>query len=85
MLAVFRWLALIAAIVLVFAIAGMIVSRSSSPPPSQQEQTAEHGNEHANKEDTKTLWDSWFPDSLSLYTLALVVFTAVLAFVTVSA
>jgi hypothetical protein len=57
----------------------MIVSNSSSAS-SRQEQTTEHSEENNNKEDHKTLWDSWFPDSISLYTLALVVFTAVLAF-----
>ena len=31
-------------------------------PPNQQEQSAEHKDEHANKEGYKTLWDTWFPD-----------------------
>jgi flagellar basal body-associated protein FliL len=75
----FRWIALIAAIVLVFAIAGVIVSYSSSTS-SHQEQASEHSKESNLKEGDKTLWDSLFPDSISLYTLALVVFTAVLAF-----
>ena len=75
----FRWVALASAVVFVVAFAGVIVSRSSTPP-NQQEQSTDHNNEYANKEGNKALWDSWFPDSLSLYTLALVVFTAVLAF-----
>jgi hypothetical protein len=74
-----RWVALASAVVCVVAFAGVIVSRPSMPP-SQQEQSAEHNSEHPNKDANKTLWDSWFPDALALYTLALVVFTAVLAF-----
>src|SRR5947209_19208435 len=79
MLNMLRWVALASAVVFVVAFAGVIVSRPSMPP-NQQEQSAEHKDEHANKEGYKTLWDTWFPDSLSLYTLALAVFTAVLAF-----
>jgi hypothetical protein len=75
----FRWIALASAVVFVVAFVGVIVS-GSSMPPSQQIQSAENKGEHRNKEGNKTLWDTWFPDSLSLYTLALVVFTAVLAF-----
>lgn len=74
-----RWVALASAVVCVVAFAGVIVSRPSMLP-SQQEQSAERNNEHPKKEANKTLWDSWFPDALALYTLALVVFTAVLAF-----
>jgi hypothetical protein len=74
-----RWIALIAAIVCVVAFAGIIVSQSLLHP-DQQEQATEHQSENANKKVYKTLWDTWFPDSLSLYTLALVVFTAILAF-----
>jgi hypothetical protein len=79
MLDMLRWIALASAVVCVVAFAGVIVSRSSTPP-NQQEQSAEHNNEHTNKESNKSLWDTWFPDALALYTLALVVFTAVLAF-----
>jgi hypothetical protein len=79
MLGTFRWVALASAVVFVIAFAGVIVSGPSTPS-HQQEQGTEHKTEHANKESGKTLWDTWFPDSLSLYTLALVVFTAVLAF-----
>jgi hypothetical protein len=76
----FRWIALIAAIVLVCALAGMIVySQSPSDPPQEQASPTNKAENPAQKND-KTLWDSWFPDSISVYTLFLVVFTGVLAF-----
>jgi hypothetical protein len=79
MLTMFRWIALIAAIVLIVAVVGTIVS-SEQPLESAKQQTTEKNQaEHAEQKGHKTLWDTWFPDSISLYTLFLVVFTAVLA------
>jgi hypothetical protein len=76
---IFRWTALFASVVLIVAVAGAVVS---SKPPSiiaKQETAAEDGGKNAEQKDNKTLWDAWFPDSISVYTLFLVVFTAVLA------
>jgi hypothetical protein len=76
----FRWVALIAGIVFVVAVAGAIIS---SEPPIQrpQQQTAEKNKtEHSAQKKDVTLWNRWFPDSISLYTLFLVLFTAILAF-----
>ena len=78
MLNMARWIALCAAVVFVVAFAAAVVSTSTSP--HQQPQSAEHQNEDQNQKGHKTLWDLWFPDSISVYTLALVIFTAVLAF-----
>jgi hypothetical protein len=80
MLDIFRWTALVAAIVLVGAVAGIVLSSHPPLPPSQQQASEEKQAEHAKEEGDKTLWNTWFPDSISLYTLFLVVFTAVLAF-----
>jgi hypothetical protein len=78
MLDIFRWAALFAAIVLIVAVAGAIVSSPSSQPSEQQ--TAEKNKaENPAEKSNKTLWDRSFPDTISLYTLFLVVFTAVLA------
>jgi hypothetical protein len=80
MLEMFRWTALIAAIVFVIAMAAIIVSSHPSHQPTHQE-TAD--KDHAEQTKTKkdvSLWDSWFPDPISVYTLFLVIFTGVLAF-----
>jgi hypothetical protein len=76
----YRWTALIAAVVCVVAFAGVVVS-SRSPTEPNQLHSAENKAEHNDKKGEKTLWDTWFPDSISVYTLFLVVFTALLAFV----
>jgi hypothetical protein len=80
MLKTFQWTALIAAIVLIVAVAGAIVSSQPSLGPAQQQASEKnYGKEHHEKGDI-TLWDSWFPDSTSIFNLFLVVFTGVLAF-----
>src|SRR6267378_1446449 len=77
----FRWIALAASIVLVVAFVGAIVAQQTSPEPPREQAAVEKTGVEQNNENTKVaLWDRWFPDSISLYTLWLVVFTAVLAF-----
>lgn len=76
-------MALVAAIVLIVALAGMVVS-SQQPLKIGHQETAEKNNQKYEAEnDNKTLWDTWFPDSISIFTLFLVVFTAVLAFASI--
>jgi archaellum component FlaG (FlaF/FlaG flagellin family) len=83
MLTIFRWMALIAAIVLIAALAGTVVS-SQQPLKIAHQETAEKNNQkHEAEKDNKTLWDTWFPDSNSIFTLFLMVFTAVLAFASI--
>jgi hypothetical protein len=80
MLDVFRWTALAAAIVLIVAFAGAIVfSSQQSAIPTQQQYSEKNHEKQTTEENYKTLWDRWFPESISLYTLFLAVFTAVLA------
>jgi hypothetical protein len=80
MLDIFRWMALFSAIVLVVAVAGaVVVSSQQSPLPTEQQAAEKNKAENPAQKSNKTLWDNWFPDSISLYTLFLVVFTAVLA------
>jgi hypothetical protein len=67
-----RWIALVAAIVLICAIAGGIVSQSLSPPTEQQAPQAQEIR-------GTSLWDRWFPDPIAVYTLFLAIFTMVLA------
>ena len=81
MLRMFHWVALIAAVVLVVAVAGVLVSSQPTNGARQQQTTEKDQKEHTAEKDGKTLWDRWFPDTISLFTLFLVVFTAVLAFV----
>lgn len=81
MIDAFRWIALIAAIVCVVAFSGAIVLSSSQQAavPTQQHNAAENEREQQNQKQYKTLWDTWFPEPISLYTLLLTVFTAVMA------
>lgn len=81
MLSVFRWIALISAIVFVVAVAGAIISSQPSLPPTKQNTAEKNPKENQTQENHKTLWDRWFPDSISLYTLFLVIFTGLLAVV----
>jgi len=76
----FHWIALISAIALIVAVAGAIVSSQQPVMPSQQQAPEKDHTEQANEKKEKALWDRWFPDSISVYTLFLVVFTGVLAF-----
>jgi hypothetical protein len=79
MLSIFRWTALIAAIVLIAALAGIVVSSQQPLEMRHQETTEKNNQKYEAEKDNKTLWDTWFPDSISFFTLFLVVFTAVLA------
>ncbi len=72
-MAMWRWIALAAAIVLICAMAGEIISQPPSQPADQQITQQPEGHLVA-------LWDKWFPDAISVYTLFLVAFTALLAF-----
>jgi hypothetical protein len=81
MLNIFRWAILIAAIVLVISLAGAFVSSHPSLHPSYQQSSNKDNQEDTHKKDSKALWDRWFPDSISVFTLWLVIFTAVLGFV----
>jgi len=77
----FRWIALISALVFVVAMAGIILSSQPPIDPPQQQAAEDNQKEHGNQKSNKTLWDSWFPDAISIYTLFLVVFTALLVVV----
>lgn len=64
----------------VLAFAGaVILSSQQAAIPTQQQQAEQSETKNQNKENDKTLWDTWFPESISLYTLLLTIFTAVLA------
>jgi hypothetical protein len=76
---IFRWIALISAIVLVVALAGTVVSSRPPTLPTQNQATETNKKDQFDNKRHLSLWDSWFPDSISLYTLFLVIFTAVLA------
>jgi hypothetical protein len=71
----FHWIALISAIALIVAVAGAIVPSQQPLMPSQQQASENDHKEQANEKKDKALWDRWFPDSISLYTLFLMVFT----------
>lgn len=75
-----RWTALIAAVVLIVAMAGVIVSFQPSIEPSHQQTTEKDHKENATEENKIGLFDRWFPDSTAVFNLFLVIFTAVLAF-----
>jgi hypothetical protein len=75
----FRWIALISAIVLVVSfVCAIVSSQPSLEPLGQQDGNQNEKEQPAQKKDI-ALWNRFFPDSISLYTLFLVVFTAVLA------
>jgi hypothetical protein len=76
----FRWLALASVVIFVVALAGAIVSTQRSAETSQQQPADHDQQKQPNQKENKTLWDRCFPDSISVYTLFLVVFSAVLAF-----
>jgi hypothetical protein len=52
---------------------------SSEPPPSDQHSTSKNSVKVLS-DDKGTLLERWFPDSISVYTLFLVIFTGALAF-----
>src|SRR6267378_7695605 len=80
MLKMLRWVALISAVVFVAAMAAAIISSKPPIEPAHQQTAEKYKEEQDNKKNDEALWDRWFPDSISIYTLFLVVFTAVLAF-----
>lgn len=63
------------------AVAGAIVSSQPSLGPTQQQTSEKNYGEDHNEKGNITLWDRWFPESISIFNLFLVVFTGVLAFV----
>lgn len=78
---IFQWIALIAAVIFFLAITGVVISSSQqSDDHSQQQTTEKNSSEQAEENSNKTLWDRWFPDAISIYTLFLMIFTAILAF-----
>jgi H+/Cl- antiporter ClcA len=80
MLTVWRWIALAAFFVFVVSIVGVILSSQPTIEQGNQPTTTEHRAKYDNQEQAETLWDYWFPDRISLYTLVLTIFTALLAF-----
>jgi hypothetical protein len=81
MLGIFRWVALIAAIVLIVALAGAVISLKPTLGPTQQQASEKPYGEEHNEKSNITLWDSWFPNTTAIFNLFLVFFTGVLAFV----
>jgi hypothetical protein len=77
----FQWIALVAAIVLIMAVAGAIATSLSSFAPSQHQSAEQSREDHHTEKGHTTLWGAWFPDSISIFTFVLVAFTAALAFV----
>jgi len=77
---VFRWAALIAAVVLIMAVAGAILSSQKSIEPSQPQATENNHKESGAEKKEITLFDQWFPDSTAVFNLFLMIFTGVLAF-----
>jgi len=76
----FRWIAIIAAVVFVLAVAGAILS-SQQPSEQSKLQTTENNHKEPSAEKGQTaLFDRWFPDSTALFNLFLMIFTGVLAF-----
>jgi hypothetical protein len=76
----FRWIALIAAVVFVLALAGTILSSQKTAAPSEQPTAEKTENGDGAKKNEVTLFDRWFPDSTAIFNLFLMVFTGVLAF-----
>src|SRR4051812_45052419 len=76
----FRWAALIAAVVFVVAIAGWILSSQKPIEPSQPQTTEDNHKEPNAKKNEIALFDRWFPDSTAVFNLCLMIFTGVLAF-----
>jgi hypothetical protein len=76
----FRWLALISAVVCVLALAGAILSSQQSYY-SGQHPTAEKSDKGNNTQEKEiAFFDRWFPDSTAVFNLFLMIFTGVLAF-----
>jgi hypothetical protein len=84
MLDVLRWIALSAAVVLVLAGAGTFLTSHAPQEFADQEDFPTAGPAESIPtviEKEKSLWNTWFPDSTAVFTLFLVLFTAVLAYV----
>src|SRR5262249_17760362 len=81
MLAMFRWIALISAMAFVIAMAGVLLSSQPAIEPAPQQTAEKNQTEQQKQKGDIALWDRWFPDAISVYTLFLVLFTAVLALV----
>jgi hypothetical protein len=79
MLDMFRWAALIAAVVFVLAMAGAILSSQKPVEPSQPQTSENNHKESDAKEKGVALFDRWFPDSTAIFNLFLMLFTGVLA------
>lgn len=76
----FRWAALIAAIIFVLAIAGAILSSQKSAEPGRSLAAENNHKAPGPKEKELALFDRWFPDSTAVFNLFLMIFTGVLAF-----
>jgi hypothetical protein len=76
----FRWTALVAAVVLIVAMVGVILSSQKSIEPSYQPTAEKNQKGNDTKKDEITLFDRWFPDSTAVFSLFLMIFTGVLAF-----
>jgi hypothetical protein len=61
------------------ALAGAIISSQLSLGPAQQQTAEKDQKGQSNEKSNVTLWDRWFPDSISVYTLFLMIFTGLLA------
>jgi hypothetical protein len=76
----FRWAAIISAVIFIVAVAGAILSSQKSIEPIHQ-QTAEKSEKEATAKNEKVaLFDRWLPDSTAVFNLFLMIFTGVLAF-----
>jgi hypothetical protein len=80
MLNFFRWACLVAAVVLLLAVAGILLSSSQTDNPAYERAKSEDHKQEGDQKYGISLWDKWFPDSISLYTFFLFVFTGVLAY-----
>jgi hypothetical protein len=76
-----RWIALMSAMVFVLAITGLILSSQPPIAPPQQQAVTNNQKEQTEKKQDKNLFDRWFPDTISIYTLFLVLFTGLLVVV----
>lgn len=80
MLTVFRWTALIAAVVFLIAFAGVVLSPKKSAEPGHQQATEESEKGHKAEKSGNSLFDTWFPDTNVIFNLFLAFFTGLLAF-----
>ena len=76
----FRWAALVAAVVFVLASAGYVLSSEKPAETSQQPATEKSEKRHDAEKSEIALFDRWFPDSTAVFNLFLMIFTGILAF-----